>query len=101
MSQEPYTELAELADRACSGGVPGRESAQRHAAGRRVLLQEANRDALPGFIVQCVSMHRFVDFITLFHPNVQERRNFLSQQLSSYHPRAKLPGVADIFSAPL
>ena len=98
---EHYAELAELVDRACAGGVPGRELAQRYAACRQVLLQEVDRSALPGFIVQCVSINRFVEFISLFHPEVDARRNFLWQQLSGFRPAAKVSGSVDIFNAPL
>lgn len=96
-----YAEMAELVERACAGGVPGREIAQRYAVCRQALLQEVDRAALPGFIVQCVSIHRFVDFITLFDPDVAKRREFLTQQLARFRPAAASARSVDIFSAPL
>ena len=98
---EHYAELAELVDRACAGGVPGRELAQRYAVCRQVLLQELDRTALPGFVVQCVSVHRFIEFITLFHPEIEARRAFLWQQLSGFRPTARVTSSVDIFNAPL
>jgi hypothetical protein len=98
---EHYSEFAEIVARACSGGVPGREVAQRYAICRQTLLQEVERDKLPGFIVQCISIYRFVELVTLFHHDAAARRAFVSEQLSTFRAATAPARSVDIFNAPL
>lgn len=98
---ERLAELIAIVDPACAGGVPGREIAQRYVVCRQALLAEAQRSALPGFLIQCVSIDRFVDFITLFHPDVTARRLFLSQQFGTAEAIRRPASHIDIFNTPL
>lgn len=44
---------------------------------RAALMASSLRSKLPGFVVQCGSVERFRDFISLYHPNPQSRIAFI------------------------
>ena len=48
-----------------------------YTACRAALLAGPLRTRLPGFIVQCGSIDRFRDFISLYHPRAESRLAFI------------------------
>jgi hypothetical protein len=59
------------------GGAVGRGEAMRWSHCRALLLDSAYRDHLPGFVLQCGSVHKFREFITLYDALPTRRVAFL------------------------
>lgn len=73
-------------------GLPvSRGAAVRYGECRAALLDSPLRPALPGFLIQCVSLSKFQDFITLYHPMAEARAAFVSEAFfdcrASHHSR--------------
>lgn len=66
-----------------------REIATRYTLCRELLLQSELRPALPGFLQQCLTVHRFHDFIHLYHASVEARTSFIEETLRSAMNRAR------------
>lgn len=74
---ETLAQLLALLRGAAQGGLLRRDAAGRYMHCREVLLQDDLRPLLPGFLVQCGSIYKFAEFITLYHPNVASRLAFV------------------------
>lgn len=70
-------ELVELMRAAAPGGMPRRDAATRYMQCRQALLQSRHRSMLPGFLMQCGSIFKFSEFITLYDPGVAARLAFV------------------------
>ena len=66
-------EMQELLRSVCSSRSPHRLSAVRYTHCRSVLLGSELRPAMPGFLVQCVSLDKFQTFIYLYDPTPEAR----------------------------
>lgn len=71
------TELEELLRVVVSSGSPPRTTAVRYTQYRDALLAAPSRSAVPGFIIQCVSIYKFQDFINLYDPRIDHRVAFI------------------------
>lgn len=76
-------ELEELLRVVASSGSPPRPSAVRYTQCRDALLASELRAAVPGFVVQCVSIYKFHDFINLYHPDADARVAFIANAFGS------------------
>ena len=70
-------EMEQLLRVVASSGSPPRPSAVRYTQCRDALLASDLRSAVPGFVVQCVSIYKFHDFISLYHSDVGARLAFI------------------------
>lgn len=87
--------LQELEDLLCAvaaGGPVNRASASDYSDRRTRLIASPVRSALPGFLHQCVSLMRFKEFITLYHPDIDARQRFVQARLE---PCRELLGMPD------
>jgi hypothetical protein len=70
-------EIEQILREAASAATPRRLASVRYTLCRAALLDSEYRLSLPGFLNQCVSLHKFHDFITLYHFNPEARLSFL------------------------
>jgi hypothetical protein len=66
-------EMQELLRSVSSSRSPHRLSAVRYTHCRTLLLGSELRPAMPGFLVQCVSLDKFQTFIYLYDPTPEAR----------------------------
>jgi hypothetical protein len=64
------------------GLVPDRSEAVLYSSCRSELLASPYRDLLPGYLVQCISVFRFRDFIGLYDPSPAMRQRFVDQSFA-------------------
>jgi len=76
-------ELEELLRVVASSGSPPRPSAVTYTQCRDALLASELRSVVPGFVVQCVSIYKFHDFINLYHPDVDARLAFIGNSFAT------------------
>jgi hypothetical protein len=66
-----------------AAGLPvDRSAAMRYSEYRSMLLDSPYRDALPGFVLQCMSVSRFREFISLYDPAARAREAFVRDLLA-------------------
>ena len=63
------------------GGLPSREHAVDYLHHRSHLLNSAVSNLLPGFLYQCGTIDRFRDFIYLYDPHPDMRREFVDRMI--------------------
>ena len=97
---EALTELKELMRLAAGEGSPQRLAATTYTICRETLLQSELRPALPGFLLQCLTIFRFKDFIQLYSPNLSERHAFVDEAFRACETRAGLRPTFDVFGDP-
>jgi hypothetical protein len=85
---ETLEELHELLRAASGASSPPRHWAVKYAHCRASLLASEAGTRLPGFLVQCGSIERFRDFITLYHGNPEARARFVDAAFD--HTRSRL-----------
>jgi hypothetical protein len=66
-------EMQELLRSVSSSRSPHRLSAVRYTHCRSILLDSELRPAMPGFLIQCVSLDKFQTFIYLYDPTPEAR----------------------------
>jgi len=76
-ADEAWLELQELLRDAASDAPPPRHMAARFTFLRDTLIRSALHPLLPGFMLQCLTLDRFRDFIRLYHPQPEARMDFL------------------------
>jgi hypothetical protein len=59
-----------------------RSAAMRYSEYRSMLLDSAYRDALPGFVLQCMSVFKYREFISLYDPTARAREAFVRDLLA-------------------
>lgn len=105
LAEEPTPEeaLAELKDllRLAAGELfPPRQSASRYTICREALLRSSLRPILPGFLLQCLTISRFRDFIHLYDPNIDARLAFINDAFRAGEATPRRPGrTFDIFDS--
>ena len=92
-------EMQDLLHAVCSAS-PHRLSAVRYMHCRTALFESELRDALPGFLVQCVSIFKFHDFIHLSLPKVAARLAFVDAALGECRALLGAKPSYDVFSDP-
>lgn len=75
-------EMEELLRVVATTGSPSRPAAVRYTQYRDALLAGEGRAALPGFVVQCVSVYKFHDFINLYDADASARTAFIENAFS-------------------
>lgn len=84
-AEEAWTQYQELLRAAATEAVQSRMAATQYTRLRDALMSSDYRPLLPGFVLQCLTLDRFRDFIRLYHPLEAERIGFLD---SSFAVRA-------------
>ena len=77
-----------------------RHSAVRYTLCRSALIESELRQALPGFLIQCVSASKFHDFIHLYDPKAEARIAFVDSAFSGGRARLDSKRIYDVFSDP-
>lgn len=70
-------ELEEILRVVATAGSPSRPAAVRYTQCRDAMLAGDARASVPGFIVQCVSIYKFHDFINLYDADPAARITFI------------------------
>jgi hypothetical protein len=91
-------ELTELLCAAAPGVVPRRDAAGRYMICREALLRA--KVALPGFLIQCGSIYKFAEFISLYDPRPAARVAFVQSAIDACRPWRDDRGSYDIFQDP-
>lgn len=94
------TEIQELLRAVSSASTPHRLSAVRYTHCRAALLDGALRPSMPGFLIQCVSIYKFHDFINLYHPKAEARIAFIDQAFSNCRSVLESKRSYDVFTDP-
>lgn len=106
MSEQPPTpgealgELQEILRLAATTASPQRVAAARYTICRDVLLKSALRPSLPGFLLQCLTISRFHDFIHLLDPDSEVRMAFLNEAFQTSVTRFRARPTFDVFGDP-
>ena len=95
--KEAMEEMEELLRAVAAAGTPHRLSAVRYTHCRAVLLDSQVRSALPGFLIQCVSIYKFHDFINLLDPKAEARIAFVEAALDKCRAMLNSRRVYDVF----
>ena len=95
--EEALQEMEELLRAVAASSTPHRFSAVRYTHCREALLSSQLRPAVPGFLVQCVSIYKFHDFINLFDPKADARIAFVEEALSKCRALLDSKRVYDVF----
>jgi hypothetical protein len=99
-SFEALEEMQSLLLRTCSVSTPNRVSAVRYTLCRTILMDGELRPALPGFLIQCVSIFKFHDFISLYDPRAEARIAFVEGALAKAWASLESKRIYDVFSDP-
>lgn len=74
-----------------------RVAAVRYTRCRSALIESEVRPAVPGFLVQCISLDKFHDFITLLDPNPDARIAFIEAGLVACRDALDVQKKYDVF----
>lgn len=97
-THEALTEMEELLRAVAAAGTPHRLSAVRYTHCRAVLLESEVRSAVPGFLIQCVSIFKFHDFINLFDPKTEARIQYVQAAFARCHELLGSRRAFDVFN---
>jgi hypothetical protein len=97
-ASEALIELQALMRLAASGEPLQRLAATSYTMNRDVLLQSELRPMLPGFLLQCLTIYRFKDFIQLYSPSEQDRIAFVDAAVTACQTRANIRPAFDVFA---
>lgn len=97
-AQAALEELHVMLRQACDGASPPRPAAVRYSACLSCLMASGWSSALPGFLVQCVTLDRFREFIGLYDPRVDVRIVFVDAAFSRTRAIIGSSQVIDIFA---
>jgi hypothetical protein len=99
-TSEALEEMQVLLLGTCSASTPNRISAVRYTLCRTILLDGELRPALPGFLIQCVSIFKFHDFISLYDPKAEARTAFVESAFANSRALLDSKHIYDVFSDP-
>lgn len=88
-AHEAWIRLQELLHEAANEAVMPRQMATLYTRLRELLLKSEYHPHLPGFMLQCLTLDRFRDFIRLYHPRPAERVAFLERAFAARAYRAR------------
>lgn len=97
---EALGEIHALLKEVAASSSPHRSAAVRYTVCRSVLLGSELRPLLPGFLVQCVSISRFHEFINLYHHRREARIEFVDAEMNPARARLTDKPVPNIFGEP-
>ena len=97
---EALDEIHALLREVAASSSPHRSAAVRYTVCRSVLLGSELRPLLPGFLVQCVSISRFHEFINLYHHRQEARIQFVDAEMKPARARLTDKPVPNIFGEP-
>jgi hypothetical protein len=98
MAEDALQEMEELLRAVASSTTPHRLSAVRYTHCREALLGSQFRPAVPGFLIQCVSIYKFHDFINLYDPKAEARLAFVETAFGKCRALLDSKRVYDVFS---
>ena len=99
-TSEALEEMLTLLLSTCSASTPNRISAVRYTLCRTMLMDGELRPVLPGFLIQCVSIFKFHDFISLYDPKADARIDFVESAFASSRALLESRRIYDVFSDP-
>lgn len=99
-SEGALIEMQELLRAAVTASAPNRIAAVRYTLCRTVLMEGELRPTLPGFLIQCVSIFKFHDFITLYDPKAETRLAFLDAAFARCLAAVEAKRTFDVFKDP-
>lgn len=99
-TSEALDEMQSLLRSTCSASTPNRVSAVRYTLCRTILMNGELRPALPGFLIQCVSIFKFHDFISLYDPKADARIAFVENAFAGSRALLESKRIYDVFSDP-
>lgn len=79
--------LIELLRTIALGLAPDRSDAVLYSAHRSTLLTSSYRELMPGFMIQCISVFKFRDFISLYDPSPAMRERFIDASFGDCRAR--------------
>lgn len=91
-------EMEDLLRAVSSSTSPPRLSAVHYTQCRDALLSGELRAAIPGFILQCVSIYKFYDFINLYDPDPAARVAFVENAFGKGRRHVDTKRGTDSFS---
>lgn len=94
---EALVEIAEIMLLTASNHSARRMSAVRYTRCRTALIESGLRSSVPGFLVQCVSLDKFHDFISLLDPDPQVRIAFVEAGLAKCRDALDVRNEYDVF----
>ncbi len=97
MTEDVLQEMEELLRAVAASSTPHRFSAVRYTVCREALLASEVRPAIPGFLIQCVSIYKFHDFINLFDPKAEARIAFVEAAITKCRALLDSKRVYDVF----
>lgn len=97
---EMLEEMQALLRSVASSSSLNRLWAVRYTECRAELLNSDLRPVLPGFLVQCVSINKFHDFIHLYDPSPEARVAFLDAAFETSGSQLQAKSVYDVFRDP-
>jgi hypothetical protein len=96
-TEEALAGMEELMRSAASGSTQHRLMAVRYTQWRSALMASEVRTAVPGFLVQCVTVDKFNTFITLLDPKLDARLQFLDAAFAKCRAMLASSRVYDVF----
>lgn len=79
---DDFATLSRLCVAIAAGAPVERSDAVTYSQCRATLLGSHYRAALPGCLMQCQSVSKYCEFITLYHPLHEERVRFIEELLA-------------------
>lgn len=99
-SRDALEEMQALLRIVASSSTPVRLSAVDYTRCRAILLEGPLRPGLPGFVLQCVSIFKFHEFINLYDARPQVRLAFIEDAFGNTGPGPKAKPTYDVFNDP-
>ncbi len=95
--REMFAEFKDLLHAVASGAATPRLAAVRYTQCRDGLLEGALRASLPGFVLQCVSVYKFHEFICLYDAQADARVMFLDEMFDRFKAGRPAKRARDAF----
>ena len=92
---EAFEQLFDLLRSIAAGKAADRSEAVSYSTCRGALLSLGRPHLLPGFLLQCMSVARFRDFITLYEPDPDERERLIRNAFNLARQRLDILGSFD------
>jgi hypothetical protein len=96
-AREALDEMEEIMRLTANERSARRVAAVRYTRCRSALIESEVRPAVPGFLVQCISLDKFHDFITLLDPNPDARIAFIESGLVACRAALDVQKKYDVF----
>ncbi len=97
-AREALAEMKEIMCLTAGDQAARRMSAVRYTRCRSTLIESDLRSSVPGFLVQCVSLDKFQDFISLLDPRPKTRIAFIDAAFAGCTDALEVQKKHDVFS---